>query len=69
MVATDSSPALRELILTPARGEVVARGDPAALIAALHRRLMAGAARPAAVVPAGDAVAAYLALFDSLVMG
>ncbi|UVO51363.1 glycosyltransferase [Sphingomonas sp. SUN019] len=67
VVATDCSPAMREIVSSAALGDVVAREDNDALVAALDRWL-GGAARPAPITPPGvDSVARYLALFDSLV--
>lgn len=68
VVATDSSPAVREIVADARAGEVVPRGDADALLAALERRLRAGAPRPApAPQPGEDAAARYLAVFDALV--
>jgi glycosyltransferase involved in cell wall biosynthesis len=70
VVATDSSPAVREIVSDPALGTVVAREDGDALVAALDRWLAADAVRPAAVEPPGaDAAARYLAVFDELALG
>jgi len=70
VVATDCSPAIREIVARPALGSVVGRDDGAALVAALDRWLAPGAARPAPVpAPGADAVGRYLALFDRLVAG
>lgn len=67
VVATDCSPAVREIVSSAALGDVVARGDGDALVAALDRWL-GGAGRPAPVPPPGeDSAARYLKLFDSLV--
>ncbi len=66
VVATDCSPAVREIIATPALGSVVALGDHAALAAALGHWL--DARRPAPVPqPGADAAARYLRLFDTIV--
>ncbi len=66
VVATDASPAVAEIVTSPALGTIVSRDDPAALIGALDHWL-AGAARPAPVPPPGkDSARRYLALFDSL---
>ena len=63
VVATDSSPAVREIVASPALGNVVARNDAPGLVAALRHRLTA--ARPAPVpMPGEDAAARYLELFD-----
>ena len=68
VVATDSSPAVAEIVGDAALGTIVARDDPAALVAALDRWLSKDAVRPAPVAPPGvDAVERYLDLFDSLV--
>ena len=67
VVATESSPAVREIVGEPSLGTVVPRGDADALVAALDRWLAPGAVRPAAVTPPGaDSAARYLALFDAL---
>ena len=67
VVATDSSPAVREIVRDAALGTVVLRDDPAGLVAALDRWLAADAVRPEAVSPPGeDAAARYLALFDEV---
>lgn len=67
VVATDSSPAVREIVASAALGDVIARGDGEALVAALDRWI-GSAARPAPVMPPGaDSAARYLDLFDSLV--
>jgi glycosyltransferase involved in cell wall biosynthesis len=67
VVATDSSPAVREIVNAPELGTVVARDDADGLVAALERWLAADAVRPAPVVPPGaDAAARYLELFDGL---
>jgi len=68
VVATDCSPAIEEIVASPALGSVVARGDPNALVAALDRWLAPGVVRPTPVPPPGaDAALRYLALFDRLV--
>jgi len=65
VVTTDSTPAVGEIVTSPALGTIVARDDAAGLVAALEYWL--GAARPAPVEPPGaDSAARYLALFDSL---
>lgn len=67
VVATDSAPAVAEIVASPALGTVVPREDGAALVRALDHWL-SDAARPTAVPPPGaDAVERYLALFDTLV--
>ena len=66
VVATDSSPAVREIVASPALGTVVARNDAAALMAALLHWLASGR-RPAPVpLPGADSAARYLNLFDRL---
>lgn len=68
VVATDSSPAVREIVCEPTLGTVIARGDEAALVSALRYWLAAN--RPAAVpLPGGDSSQRYLALFDRVVAG
>ncbi|MES2444821.1 MAG: glycosyltransferase [Pseudomonadota bacterium] len=67
VVATESSVAVREIVHSPALGDVVARGDAEGLVAALARWLAPGAVRPQPVASDGDSVADYLALFDRLV--
>jgi glycosyltransferase involved in cell wall biosynthesis len=68
VVATDASMAVREIVHTPALGDVIPADDDAALIAALDRRLAPGAVRPAPVPePGAAASAAYLDLFDRVV--
>jgi glycosyltransferase involved in cell wall biosynthesis len=65
VVATDSSPAVREIVDGPMLGDVVPRDDPAALLAALRRRLHAP--RPAPVPqPGDDAAQRYLAVMDRM---
>ena len=67
VVATDASPAIAEIVASPALGSVVPRGDAAALAAAL-RGWLASDARPTPVpLPGSDSVGRYLALFDRLV--
>ncbi|MCW3837199.1 glycosyltransferase [Sphingomonas canadensis] len=66
VVATEASVAVREIVDTPDKGEVVPRGDADALLAALERRLAPGAARPEPVAAPGDPAADYLALFDRI---
>ena len=66
VVTTDSSPAVAEIVASPALGTIVPRDDPAALVAALDHWL-GGAPRPQRVPPPGsDSADRYLALFDSL---
>lgn len=68
VVATDVSPAIREIVADATQGDVVPRGDADALLAALDRRLDPGAPRPTPVPqPGEDAVERYLDLFDGLV--
>lgn len=68
VVATDSSPAVAEIVDRPALGSIVPRDDAAALVAAIDAWLAPGAARPAPMAPPGaDSAARYLALFDALV--
>ena len=66
VVSTESSVAVRELIAGPGQGDVVARDDQPALVAALNRWLAPDAVRPAPMGHSGDSVADYLALFDRL---
>lgn len=66
VVSTESSVAVRELVAGSAQGDVVARGDQAALVAALDRWLAPDAVRPEPARDTGDPVAEYLALFDRL---
>jgi glycosyltransferase involved in cell wall biosynthesis len=67
VVSTESSVAVREILTGPDLGTVVAREDPAALVAALDLWLTPGRNRPVPVVANGDPIAEYLALFDRLV--
>ncbi|WP_342658207.1 glycosyltransferase [Sphingomonas sp. NY01] len=68
VVATDSSPAVAEIVATPALGTIVGRDDARALAAALRHWLMPGTRLPPPVAPPGhDAAARYLALFDRIV--
>lgn len=68
VIATDSSPAVAEIVAHPALGTIVPRDDADALVAALDRWLAPDAVRPEPVPPPGaDAAARYLALFDALV--
>lgn len=65
VVATPSSPAVAEIVATPALGSIVAPDDTAGLSAALTHWL--DAPRPAPVPqPGSDSAARYLALFDRL---
>ena len=67
VVTTDSSPAVHEIVASPALGTVVGREDAGALAAALRGWLNSGA-RPAPVpLPGRDSAERYLALFDRLV--
>ena len=67
VVTTDSSPAVAEIVASPALGTVVPRDDPQALAAAL-RHWLGDAPRPASVPqPGHDSVQRYLALFDRVV--
>lgn len=69
VVTTDSSIAIPELIDSPAIGDIVSRDDSTALVAALDHWLTPGTPRPAPRADTGpDPIAAYLALFDSLVV-
>ena len=66
VVATASSPSVREIVGDPALGSVVDPDDAAGFAAALDHWL--AAPRPAPVPqPGGDSAARYLALFDTLV--
>ena len=66
VVATDSSPAVREIVAEPALGTVIPRDDGQALVAALRHWL--AAQRPAPVpMPGADSARRYLDLFDRLV--
>lgn len=68
VVATDSSPAIAEIVATPALGGIVLRDDAPALVAALRHRLDPETPRPAPQPRLGqDSAARYLALFDRLV--
>ena len=66
VVATDSTPALGELLSDATAGTIVPRGDGDALVAAIAARLAPGAPRPLPVAATGDPAGDYLALFDSL---
>lgn len=69
VVATDSSPAVAEIVTDASLGAVVPRDDPAALIAAL-RHWLTGGIRPLPVpLPGADSAAHYLEVFDALVDG
>lgn len=68
VVATDSAPAIAEIVHHPSLGTIVAREDGAALVAALDHWLSPAAIRPAPVPPPGaNSAQRYLALFDTLV--
>ncbi|WP_315761372.1 glycosyltransferase [Sphingomonas sp. Y38-1Y] len=67
VVSTDSSVAIPELIDSPAKGSIVARGEEDALVAALAKWLAPGAPRPLPTIDRGDPAGDYLALFDALV--
>ena len=68
VVATDSSPAVPEIVAAPHLGTVVGRNDRPALVRALDHWLAPGVPRPAPVPqPGADAAERYLALFDRLV--
>lgn len=65
VVATDASPAVAEIVASPALGTVVPRNDPAALVAALAHWLDPATARPAQQPrPGADSAERYLRLFD-----
>lgn len=67
VVATESSPALAEIVHDAALGTIVPRDDPEALVAALDRWLASDAIRPAPVpAPGADSAERYLALFDGV---
>ncbi|HVJ01672.1 MAG TPA: glycosyltransferase [Sphingomonas sp.] len=66
VVSTESSVAVREIVAAPEHGSVVPREDGAALVAALDQWLAPGRGRPEPVLPGGDPIAEYLALFDAL---
>lgn len=69
VIATESSVAVREIVTDPTLGTIVGIDDAAGLVAALDHWLAAGRARPAAIPePGADAPAAYLELFDRLVL-
>lgn len=66
VVTTDCAPAIAEIVVSPAFGTIVARGDSAGLLRALNHWL-GDAARPQPVAPRGaDSAERYLQLFDSL---
>jgi glycosyltransferase involved in cell wall biosynthesis len=69
VITTDSSVAVREIVTRPALGTIVPPGDAAALVAALEHWLAPGRARPRPVPQPGEnAAAAYLDLFDEVVL-
>ncbi|WP_425230931.1 glycosyltransferase [Sphingomonas sp.] len=69
VVATEASPAVREIVADPSLGSVVARDDAPGLVTAL-RYWLGETERPMPVpMPGSDSVAKYLALFDGLVGG
>ena len=66
-VATESSRAIRELLDSPDRGDIVAPDDAIGLVAALDRWLASDAQRPTPLAePTADPIAAYLTLFETL---
>jgi len=68
VVSTDSSPAVAEIIASPALGAIVPADDADALAGALGAWLGPDAMRPAPVPPPGaDSALRYLELFDSLI--
>lgn len=67
VVATESSVSVREIVHSPALGNVIARDDADGLVAALNHWLAPGAVRPEPAPHQGDPVADYLALFDRVV--
>lgn len=69
VVTTDSSVAVREIVTHPSLGSIVSPGNEAALVAALDDWLAPGRARPTPVPQPGEnAAAAYLDLFDRVVL-
>jgi glycosyltransferase involved in cell wall biosynthesis len=68
VVATDSSPAVHEIVSDRSLGTIVPREDLGALVAALRHWLAPAACRPRPVPqPGQDSAERYLALFDSIV--
>ena len=68
VVATDSTPAVAEIVASPTLGTVVARDDAAALVVALGHWLAPATSRPTPQSrPGVDSAARYLELFDRLV--
>lgn len=69
VVTTESSVAVREIVTSPSLGTIIPQDDPAALVAALGRWLDPAHPRPRPVPqPGADAAAAYLDVFDQLVL-
>jgi glycosyltransferase involved in cell wall biosynthesis len=67
VVASDASPAVREIVSGADLGAIVPPGDADALVAALDHWLAPGRARPEPVPePGAGAAEAYLELFDRL---
>lgn len=70
VVATDSSPAVAEIVPAPTLGTIVPREDAAALVTALRHWTDEATPRPAPQPLRGrDSAARYLALFDRLIDG
>lgn len=68
VVATESSVAMREIVASPALGDLVPLEDSVGLVTALDRWLAPDAVRPDPVpAPGVNAATDYLALFDRLV--
>ena len=68
VVATDSTPAVGEIVASPALGTIIGREDAAALVAALTYWLDPATPRPAPQPrPGADSAMRYLDLFDRLV--
>jgi glycosyltransferase involved in cell wall biosynthesis len=68
VVTTDSSVAVREIVIAPDLGTIVPRDDGDALVAALNHWLRPEAKRPSPVpLPGTHSAEEYLALFDHLV--
>lgn len=66
VVATDASPAVREIVAAPELGTVVAREDAPALLAALRQWLASGTRPTPVPLPGADSATRYLELFDTL---